>query len=242
MPREIHWHDSLDSTMKAAAALADAACPSGTVVGADTQTAGQGRLGRQWHSPSGTGLYFTVVLRLKVPAEELPVVTLALGLAVKDAVELFAGVTADLRWPNDVMVNGRKLAGILTVLHNGAVLAGIGINVGQAEFPPELATLATSLRIETGTSPENHFLLRAVLSSIDSYTGMLASGGVAQILRLFTAASTYAEGMRVIVDLPGGPVTGITAGLTPSGHLRLRRDDGTEAIMTGGGVRPAPED
>jgi BirA family transcriptional regulator, biotin operon repressor / biotin---[acetyl-CoA-carboxylase] ligase len=143
--RTIEWHAEIDSTMRRAAELARDGVPAGTIIGADRQTAGHGRLGRPWHSASPGGLYFTIVLRPHLEPAALPIVTMALGLAVADTVQMFAGLACDLRWPNDVLANGRKLAGILTQMHDGAVLAGIGLNVNQADFPEELRDIATSL-------------------------------------------------------------------------------------------------
>jgi BirA family transcriptional regulator, biotin operon repressor / biotin---[acetyl-CoA-carboxylase] ligase len=227
--------------MVEAAQLAREGCPSGTIVGAEEQTAGQGRLGRSWHSPSGTGLYFTQVLRLDLDPQQLPVVTLALGVAVADVLKLFAGVSCDLRWPNDVMASGRKLAGILTRLEEDVVLAGIGLNVNQTAFPPDIGNLATSLRIETGREHDRKKLAQAIAASIDSHVRVLGTSGSDAILSLFTNASSYAIGRRVIVDLPEGAVQGTTAGLTPDGFLRLQKDAGGEAIVSAGAVRPLPD-
>jgi BirA family biotin operon repressor/biotin-[acetyl-CoA-carboxylase] ligase len=235
--RAVYWHASLDTTMREAARVAALGAESGTIVGAERQTEGQGRLGRAWHSPAGEGLYFTVVLRVAVPAQQLPVLTLALGLAVADSVQMFGGVTPDLRWPNDVLVNERKLAGILTVLEGGAVLAGIGVNVNQRAFPAELDGIATSLRMETGRAHDRQALLRALAASVDSWTKILATGGAGAILRHFSARSTYVEGRRVMVE----PDVGTTAGLTPEGFLLLRKDGGEVVTIHAGGVRPLAE-
>jgi BirA family biotin operon repressor/biotin-[acetyl-CoA-carboxylase] ligase len=238
--RLIEWHDSIGSTMTRAAELARHGAVAGTTVAAHEQTAGQGRLGRQWYSPPRTGLYFTQILRPDLPPAELPVVTLALGVAVADALQVFACLAVDLRWPNDVLTfdSGKKLAGILTQLDDGAVLAGIGLNVAQPDFPEELRPIATSLLIETGTEYDREFLLRAIAGSIDTHVRTLKTMGAGAILRLFAAASSYVEGCRVSVDLPNGPVIGTTAGLTPSGFLRLQTDSGEIITITAGGVRP----
>ncbi len=235
--RTIEWHESIGSTMQRAAELTNEGCATGTIVGADQQTAGQGRQGRVWHSVPG-GLYFTMVLRPKVEMRDLAVVTMALGLGVADAVQMFAGLSVDLRWPNDVMVGERKLAGILAHWHEGAVLAGIGLNVSQPDFPPELRDQATSLALETGAGQNRDVLLRAIAASIETHVKILETGGITPILRLFGNASTYVSGKRVRVEMPGGDVTGTTAGLTPDGFLILRRDDGMEITITAGGVRP----
>src|SRR4051812_34394228 len=148
--REIHWHETIDSTMNDAVRLALLDCPSGTVVGANEQTRGQGRYGRHWDSRADEGLYFSEVLRLAVRPEELPVITLTLGLAVQEAILKTTDLACDLRWPNDVLAGGNKCAGILVQLHERSVVAGIGINVNQTEFPAELKAVATSLRMATG--------------------------------------------------------------------------------------------
>ena len=236
--RTIEWHESIDSTMRRASELASAGCETGTIVGADVQSAGQGRLGRSWHSVTG-GLYFTMVLRPRVEMRDLPVVTMALGLGVADAVQMFGGLRVDLRWPNDVMVGERKLAGILAQWHDGAVLAGIGLNMGQADFPAELKEHATSLALETGADQNRDVLLRAIAASIETHVKILETAGITPILRLFTNASSYVSGKRVRVEMAGGDVIGTTAGLTPDGFLILRRDDETEMTITAGGVRPA---
>ena len=140
----------IGSTMQMASELAAKGCPSGTVVGADEQTAGRGRYGRVWHSEPGSGLYVSEVLRLRLPPADLPAVTLTLGLAVAEAILNTTGIPCDLRWPNDVMVAGKKCAGILVQLQDDAVIAGIGVNVNQTVFPEELQPLATSLRIVSG--------------------------------------------------------------------------------------------
>ncbi len=236
--RRIEWHAELDTTMREAERLAAAGAVAGTVVGAEMQRAGQGRQGRPWYSPPGEGLYFTTILRLDLPPQRVPVVTLALGVAVADVIQLRTGLECDLRWPNDVLIRGRKVCGILTELHNGAILAGVGLNVNQTEFPAGLGRIATSLRIESGDEYEREALLAALLRSIDSNVRILATGGAAPILTLFATMSSYAEGKRVEVELPEGMARGTTGGLSADGFLRLRLEGGGERVITAGGVRP----
>jgi BirA family biotin operon repressor/biotin-[acetyl-CoA-carboxylase] ligase len=235
----IHRFDTIDSTMHEAIRLATAGCDSGTVVVAAEQTMGHGRFGRPWHSAKGEGLYFSIVLRLKLSPADLPVVTLALGLAAADAICTVSGVACDLRWPNDVLIGGRKCAGILTELHDGAVVAGIGINVNQTAFPAEIAAIATSVQIASGKNTALDPLLEILLAKIQEYTALLCSEGREPILRLFSAASSYVSGRRVVVDLPEGSVEGTTDGLDASGFLLLRRDNGERTVILAGGVRPA---
>ena len=214
--RQLSFFESITSTMHEAAALAAAGCPSGTAVIAEEQTAGQGRHGHTWHSEPGAGLYLSIVLRLPLPTDSLPVVTLAIGLATAEAVARATDLDPDLRWPNDVMLGDRKTAGILVQLIDSTVIAGIGINVNHPAFPPEIATEATSLRLATGRPHSREDLLIDLLPAIDGFCRMLVEAGRQAILDQFTRRSSYARGKRVRVDQPGGVVTGTTAGLDPS--------------------------
>ena len=237
--RAIHWFPVVESTMQVASELSARGCPSGTVVGADEQTAGHGRYGRAWHSEANSGLYISVVLRLQIPAESLPAVTLALGLAATEAILSAAGVTCDLRWPNDVMAAGKKCCGILVQLQDGAIIAGIGVNVNQTAFPEELQPLATSLRIVSGVPQSRELLLERLLESIDSFMETLQTEGKDAILRMFSQASSYVRGRRVVVVDQGSiSLEGTTDGLDASGFLFLRKKDGQRTLILTGGVRP----
>ncbi len=237
--RRIDWYPSIDSTMRAASTLAVAGCPSGTTVGAEEQTAGQGRYGRAWHSPAGIGLYQSIVLRLGLPPARLPIVTLALGLAAADAVAKTTDLVCDLRWPNDLLLSGKKCCGILAQLDGAAVIAGIGLNVNQAAFPESIAALATSLRIAGGREYAREPILVRLLTSIDTYCELLAKDGPAPILDMFSRASSYVIGRRVTVEQDGRLLTGTTGGLNSSGFLTLREDNGRCTVILAGGVRPA---
>lgn len=236
--REIHWSPRIDSTMFLAARLAAQGCPSGTVAGADEQTAGQGRHGREWLSAPESGLYVSLVLRLTLPPETLPVVTLALGLAVVAGILSTTDAACDLRWPNDVLIGDRKCAGILTQLDGGAIIAGIGINVNQESFPQELAPIATSLRIARGRVCSRERLLVALLDAVDTHRALLEREGREPILRMFSQASSYVQGRRVRVEQGGEALTGITTGLDAAGFLTLLKDDGRRVTILAGGVRP----
>jgi BirA family biotin operon repressor/biotin-[acetyl-CoA-carboxylase] ligase len=245
--RRIDYYASIDSTMRAAAGL-----EAGSVVLAEEQTAGQGRLGRAWHSEAGAGIYCSLVLR------PMPALTLALGLAVQSAVFEAAGLMCDIRWPNDLLLGGKKVAGILVHGAEGKAICGIGINVNHRAFPPELENVATSLSLaahalyqgtvsdvpqeavnDPGFSPCPHLrstgILIAVLTSIDRFVELDKD----EILRLFTQSSSYAFGRRVKVEQPDGAIEGTTAGLDPSGFLIVRKDDGTDTLVLAGGVRAA---
>jgi BirA family biotin operon repressor/biotin-[acetyl-CoA-carboxylase] ligase len=234
-PSLIHWFDSIDSTMLVAARLAQAGAPTGTIVGADEQTAGQGRQGHTWHSEKEAGLYVSLVLRIPVASTDVPIVTLALGLAAAEAITKTAGLACDLRWPNDILINGKKTCGILTQLHGTAIVSGIGINVNHASFPPEISPLATSLLLASGRAHQRETLLGHLSQAVAGFTGILVEDGKEALLRSFENASSYVRGRRVIVD---DSMVGTTAGLDPNGFLILEKDDGTEALILAGGVRP----
>ena len=218
--RRIDYYPAIDSTMRAAVGL-----EPGSVVLADRQTAGQGRHGRRWHSEPASGIYCSIVLK---PA---PALTLALGLATADAIKRATGIVCDLRWPNDVMLAGKKVAGIL--VRNA--IAGIGINVNHTSFPAELASDATSLRLHTGAPVSSTGILLHLLPAIDAFVELDTD----TILRLFASASSYAAGRRVTVAQPDGIIEGTTAGLDPAGFLIVRKDDGTDTLIVAGGVRAA---
>jgi len=220
--RMIEYFESVDSTMHQAVGL-----PRGSVVLADEQTAGLGRHGHSWHSECGNGIYCSIVL------DASPVLTLALGLATAEAIVRATGTACDLRWPNDVMLGGRKVAGILVQLVDGAAIAGIGINVNHPDLPAELE--ATSLRLHAGREFAREDIVIALIDSVSAF----ASEDTETILRLFTHASSYAAGRRVVVHQPEGIVEGVTAGLNPEGFLIVRKDDGTDTLILAGGVRAA---
>jgi BirA family transcriptional regulator, biotin operon repressor / biotin---[acetyl-CoA-carboxylase] ligase len=236
--RPIHWRPVVESTMLEASRLAAAGCESGTIVGADEQTGGQGRYGRVWHSEPGSGLYVSIVLRHRFPPSTLPLVTLALGLATSEAILKVTDLACDLRWPNDVLIESRKCAGILTQLEGSAIIAGIGINVNHSAFPPELKDVATSLRLASHRTHSREGLLIELAQSVDKFCDLLETEGADPILAMFSQASSFVYGRRVSVDQGHSMAQGTTAGLNSSGFLILQGDDGARKVIFTGGVRP----
>jgi len=223
------------STMKDAAALAARGEPHGTVVVAERQTAGIGRHGHSWHSEADGGLYLSILLRLPLAGDALPVLTMALGLAAQRVVDDIAGVACDLRWPNDLLLNERKLAGILVQAPDaGVLIAGIGVNVNQTTFPEDLRSIATSLRLETGREYSREVLLDRIVAESLRYADLLADRGKRPILDQFEARSSYVRGKSVEVEAADRIITGITAGLDENGFLRVRTAEGMETIVAGG--------
>ncbi len=224
--RRVDFYKETGSTMTLAAKVHE----DGAVIIADSQTGGIGRYNRPWHSAPSDGLYFTVVLR----TTPLPVLTMAIGLAVQEAIARYTGLHCDIRWPNDLLANGKKCCGILTQLHEERVLAGIGINVNHESFPFELDAIATSLRVETGRTWPREALLIEVLNSIEAFLRLPQDA----VLAAFTQQSSYVRGRRVAVELNGTEVRGITAGLDANGYLLLDDDNGRRHTILAGGVRP----
>jgi BirA family biotin operon repressor/biotin-[acetyl-CoA-carboxylase] ligase len=220
--------------------LAEQGEPHGTVVLAEEQTGGRGRAGRSWISEKSAGIYCTLLLRPAIPPAHAPLLTLVAGLAARDAAAEELDSAPDIRWPNDLLVGGRKFAGILTEMHAEPdrihyAVVGIGINVNQSKMPPELAQIATSLRIETKKTHSRFELLVRLLRHFDRYYNQFLSEGAAPIVKRFGEVSSYFRGKRVRITTSTESFTGTTAGLEASGVLRVARDDkkSTELVLSG---------
>ncbi|MBI4464159.1 MAG: biotin--[acetyl-CoA-carboxylase] ligase, partial [Acidobacteria bacterium] len=233
----------IDSTMNEAGRLAASSAPHGTLVIAEEQVAGRGRFGRNWYSERSTGLYFTLILRPPLSPPAAPILTLLAGVAIAEVLQEHTRLPVDLRWPNDVMVNGKKCAGILVEMTAEPeriehVLVGIGVNVNQEQIPKELLAEATSLRREAGASFSRLEIFISALRRLEYYYNRLLEEGAGVIVGRFGEISSYASGKRVRVSDGSRVTTGQTAGLTPEGILRVRRDDGQTELIRSGQVRP----
>ena len=236
---KLHFSPATDSTNTDALAAARNGAPHGSVYFADEQLAGRGRGDHAWDSAAGEGLYLSVVLRSPIPAARLPLLPLAVGLAATEAIRAVAGLTVDLRWPNDLLLGPRKVGGILaeSKISGGSVdfaVAGIGINVHQRAFAADLTTPATSLNLEAGQRVSRQDLLTALLKSLECETLLLAdpAAGVTIPARV-EQASTWIHGRWVEVHGPQA-CTGVTAGLDENGFLLVRTDAGVVTVQTGG--------
>jgi BirA family biotin operon repressor/biotin-[acetyl-CoA-carboxylase] ligase len=229
------------STNDDAFELASQGAPHGTVVLAEEQTAGRGRFGRAWHSERSSGIYSSILLRPPLPPSAAPALTLMAAVAAHDAVESSTGLNADIRWPNDLLVAGRKLCGILTEMNAEvdclhAVVIGIGINVNHRQLPPELRTIATSVYLETGKLQARLPILISLLKHLETYYQLLLQQGSGAIAERWAAVSSYACGKRIRVVSGEGEFYAVTLGLEPSGALRVRRDDGREESLVAGEI------
>jgi BirA family biotin operon repressor/biotin-[acetyl-CoA-carboxylase] ligase len=227
------------STSDVALAEARAGAAHGTVVVADSQTAGRGRLGRRWASPPGRHLYLSIVLRGPLtarPPAERAVVTLALGVGVVDAVRAAGAAAAALKWPNDVLVDRRKLAGILCETTGDAIVAGIGVNLGGVpdELPPEVAGRATTLEAVLGAPVDRAAFPVSLLAAVEPWLDRFTADGPAPIIEAWQAR--MAPDLRLGWEKGGRTVAGRADGLDPDGALRLVADDGEVHRVLAGDV------
>ena len=233
---------TVSSTSTLALEAAGAGAAEGQVWVADEQTAGRGRGGHTWHSEPGAGLYVSILLRPALALADALHLSLATGLAVQAAVAEMTRHAADLRWPNDLLLDEKKFGGILveTAISSPSTLrhavVGIGINVGHTSFPPELEALATSLRLATGTLYAREVLLSGMLRALERELVELENGS-STLLERFTRGSTWVKGKAVRLGEQGG-YTGVTAGLDERGFLRVLDDAGALRTVLSGGVRP----
>ena len=238
---DVRTFDELPSTNTALVEEARGGAPEGLVLVADHQTAGRGRLGRTWSAEPGTALLMSVLLRPPLPIAEVPVVLMAAGLAACDGVEAAAGFRPGLKWPNDLVVGDRKLAGLLTEATGGGdpgIVLGLGINVTAAACPAELKGEATSCEEAAGRPVYRGELLVAFLTALESrYSTVLAGGGRDATLTAYRADSATL-GRRVRVDLTSGPaLEGEATRLAGDGQLVVTDAAGTEHLIHVGDVK-----
>jgi BirA family biotin operon repressor/biotin-[acetyl-CoA-carboxylase] ligase len=240
--RTVHWFQETDSTQRVARDLARAGAAEGTVVVAERQTAGRGRLGRSWHSPAGLNLYCSLVLRPPLAPGAVPRLALVVGAAVAAAIVEETGAAAAIKWPNDVLVDGRKVAGILVEMdaemervHH--VIAGIGVNVNApvASFPPELRDKATSLRVATGRRVDRAAFAARLLVALEARYGRFVSAGFASVRSEWESYSCL-TGTEVRVASAAGEVAGRVLGLDDDGALRLAGPSGAVVRIIAGEV------
>jgi len=225
--RIVHHFDSIDSTNRHAMELARRGAVEGEVVIAESQTAGRGRLGRSFFSPSGVSFYGSIVLRPPIPPARAPQITLIAGLAVAEAVERHSGMRPGLKWPNDVWLGPLKVAGILTEMESEAdrVLyvvcgPGVNLNVPREDFPPELRAIATSILASTGKHVDRAAFAADLFSSFERHYDDFVAHGFARIRDRWEAYSML-TGRWVSVEGAGGEAEGRVVGIDDEGGLRL---------------------
>jgi len=238
--KEIHHYYKVGSTNDIAMEAARAGAPEGSIFLAEQQTAGRGRGSHQWHSARSVGIYLSVVLRPHLPPADVLLVSLAAGLAVKSAVRAIdPNLAVDLKWPNDLLIDGKKFCGILAEMNAEVtrvryLVVGIGINVNQTSFPADLQSLATSLRLASGVEYSRLQLCAALLKSLDrEYRALLDEPGAREsVLQRFSEQSSSVRNTPVRVDQDGG-FEGVTEGLDDRGFLRVRNAQGLQTVLSG---------
>jgi len=238
--RTIHHFLEIGSTNDAARQFAEQGAAEGTLVLAEEQTQGRGRLGRSWLSERGAGIYASILLRPVVKPRGAAVLTLVAAVAVSEAIEQACDLHADIKWPNDLLLSGRKCCGILSEMQAERddiryVIVGIGINVNHSDFPEELAQRATSLRIEGKQTYSRVAVLCEFLRRFELLYDDWQRGNRAAVLQHWVNRSSFAFGKQVTVDLGSGKkVEGQTAGLSELGNLKVKLADGrVEEVMSG---------
>ncbi|MFC0559911.1 biotin--[acetyl-CoA-carboxylase] ligase [Halalkalibacter alkalisediminis] len=229
---EITYFDATESTQIVAHKLAQEGAKEGHVVIANEQTSGKGRLGRKWHSRSGTSVSMSLILRPELPPQKTPQLTLLTAVAVVRALKKKLGVNSEIKWPNDILINGKKLVGILTEMQADpdmvqSVIIGIGLNVNQKEedFDPEVRDIATSLALEKGEMVERANVISAILNEFEQLYDLYLTDGFRPIKSLWEAHSIsvgtylYARTMREVIY-------GFAKGITDDGVLLLEDEEG----------------
>jgi len=237
--------DECDSTNDDAARLARAGARHGTVVIARAQRAGRGRDGRAWASPRDAGLYLSAVIRPPLPLVDVPPVTLAIGIGVCDAARTM-GAAAMLKWPNDVLVHGKKLAGVLVEAHSQgnrleSIVVGIGVNLAAAALPPELLATATTLEHATGAPVDRAAFIEQLLAQVERWMDRYIASGLSAIAPSWH--ERMAQGIAARARVDGADLSGEVAGLDGDGALLLRDSVGRLHRVRSGDVeviRPTP--
>src|SRR5499433_3640435 len=235
-----HFYDVDSTNLFAARLLAHGRrVPEGTVVIAESQTAGRGRLGRVWHSEREAGIYFSMVLFPKAPPSLAPLFTLATALAMHNAVERYTGLDIDIKWPNDLLIGGKKFCGILSEIQAEVdlvktMIIGVGVNANQERLPEDIAGRATSLRIASGRIQSRLEILLEFFEEFETIYMDFERKGPANIIEQWTRLSSFAYGRKIEIHDGVRKIRGITRGLNPLGALRIEQSGGlVEEVYSG---------
>lgn len=235
--RHVRWYPEIPSTNDAAAVMAERGAGQGCVIVANAQSAGRGRHGRPWVSPPGAGLYVSTVLHPRERA--IPLLTIAAGVAIVEGIQAATGLKSRVKWPNDVYVDDRKLAGILAeggtseASPRQYVVLGFGINLMPAAYPPEIARLATSLEYELGRPVDRGLLLIECLASLSARYADLQAGEAHRVTSAWRACAASSLGRRVQWSGAGTHIEGVAEDIDESGALVVRTGNGAVRIISG---------
>lgn len=238
--KEVIFFDTTDSTNIQASMLGEKGAENGTLVLADTQTKGKGRLQRAWFSPNYSNLYFSILLRPPIPPKLSGWISLACGVALAKVIRSHTGLSARIKWPNDILVNGKKLGGILIESHVQGdaikhLILGIGINVNTSRFPKEISNLATSLKKELGHSIQREPLLVALLKGLEDQLESFYQIGSKELSNEWKQFSD-SIGKQVSVTFADRVISGLATDLDTHGELLLEMSDGTVTSVISGDI------
>ena len=231
--RVVHTYDSCETTQMIAHDKAQLGADEGTLIVSDEQTAGRGRLMRPWSSPSGHGIWMSLIIRPNLSMKEAPQVTLVTAVAIVRALEKVAAIDPVIKWPNDLLVGGKKIAGILTEMQADpdqvqALIIGIGLNVHQrpSDFPDELREQATSVAMETGEAIERAKLVAAIMNEMERFIDMYERNGFEPI-KLLWESYAVTTGQLIRATLVDEVIEGVARGISDDGLLQIEEEDGT---------------
>lgn len=244
--RTLYFFESTSSTNPDAKRFAEEGAPHGTIVVADRQTAGRGRRGRTWSSPSGKSIYFTIVVRPEFAPDKASMITLVMALSVAQAIEEVTGLPAQIKWPNDIVVHKKKVCGILTEMSMTPemdeiqfVVAGVGVNTnhnGPEEFPEEIRETAASLKMESGEHIDRAGLLERILARFEENYDCFERIQDLSALREAYQAHLINMDTQVLVLDPAGEYAGISRGISETGELIVERENGDRVLVYAGEV------
>ncbi len=230
--REITYKESLTSTQDLAHRLAQEGVEEGHVVIADEQKKGKGRLGREWYSPIGTSIYMSIILKPKIPPQQAPQLTLLAAVGVVQGIKRATGLDCDIKWPNDVLINGKKVVGILTEMQSEpdavhSVIIGIGINVNQSseQFPSAIRDIATSLAVESKKDQNRSEIIRCIFQEIEKLYNLYLEFGFSVIKPLWESYAV-SLGRQIKARTVNNVLVGLAKGITDEGVLLLEDDFG----------------
>ncbi|MGB3260826.1 biotin--[acetyl-CoA-carboxylase] ligase [Paenisporosarcina sp.] len=228
----IQYEVSCPSTQPIAHQMAQSGAPDGSIVVCEEQTAGKGRMARVWTSTQGKGIWMSVIIRPEIPPTKAPQFTLVAAVAVTRAIEDIADVRAEIKWPNDLLINGKKCTGILTELQADmdrvhAIILGIGVNVNQqlTDFPDEIQSIATSIQMVTGKIVDRAKLVARILHHLEIYTDLYVMHGF-EPLKILWESYSCTLGKRIKAIMIHQQIEGLALGITSDGILQVKTDDG----------------
>ncbi len=241
--RNLYHFYKVDSTNAFASRLVNHGhkVPDGTVILAESQSAGRGRLGRSWHSEPEAGLYLSMILRPKVPPSLAPLFTLATAVAMHNAIERDTRIDVDIKWPNDLLVGGKKVCGILAEIQAEVdmvrtLIIGAGLNVNHSKLPDDIAGRATSLRIASGRIQSRLEILAEFLEEFEGLYRQFEKAGPSLIVEQWTTHSSFANGRAIEINDGVRHISGVTRGLNPLGALRVEEKNGRVTEVYSGDV------